>query len=177
MAASTTLLQFLLMLVPGWLQRQQAATIDYLKAENRMLRERLGGRRLVFTMPSAASLARRRGCSGAKRCASLARSSRRIRCFVGTGSWWRANGPSLNDAVLVDLASARNWWPWWCACRITTADALTWVLGQAHRIRLRRPQGQTSSEGGIDWMPVLACESNRYSVGSTMSYDWVPACV
>jgi hypothetical protein len=49
MAASTTLLQFLLMLVAGWLQRQQAAAIDYLKAENRMLRERLGGRRIVFT--------------------------------------------------------------------------------------------------------------------------------
>jgi len=32
MAASTTLLQFLLMVVAGWLQRQQAATIDYLKA-------------------------------------------------------------------------------------------------------------------------------------------------
>jgi hypothetical protein len=39
----------LLMLVAGWLQRQHAATIDYLKAENRMLRERLGGRRIVFT--------------------------------------------------------------------------------------------------------------------------------
>ena len=49
MAASTTLLQFLLMLVAGWLQRRQAATIDYLKAENRMLRERLGGRRIIFT--------------------------------------------------------------------------------------------------------------------------------
>ena len=49
MAASTTLLQFLLMVVAGWLQRQQAATIDYLKAENRVLRARLGGRRIVFT--------------------------------------------------------------------------------------------------------------------------------
>ena len=49
MVASMTLLQFLLMLVAGWLQRQQAATIDYLKAENRMLRERLGGRRIIFT--------------------------------------------------------------------------------------------------------------------------------
>ena len=35
MAASTTLLQFLLMVVAGWLHRQQAAIIDYLKAENR----------------------------------------------------------------------------------------------------------------------------------------------
>ena len=49
MAASTTLLQSLLMLVAGWLQRQRAATIDYLKAENRMLRECLGGRRIIFT--------------------------------------------------------------------------------------------------------------------------------
>jgi hypothetical protein len=37
MAASTTLLQFLLMLVAGWLQWQQAATIDYLRAENRIV--------------------------------------------------------------------------------------------------------------------------------------------
>jgi hypothetical protein len=47
MAVSTTLLRFLLMLVAGWPQRQQAATIDYLKAENRMLRAHLGGRRII----------------------------------------------------------------------------------------------------------------------------------
>ena len=49
MAASTPLLQFLLVLVAGWLHRQQAATIEYLQVENRMLRERLGGRRIIFT--------------------------------------------------------------------------------------------------------------------------------
>src|SRR5512134_1830005 len=49
MPASTRLLQFLLMLVAGWLQRQQVAVIEYLKAENRSLRERLGGRRIIFT--------------------------------------------------------------------------------------------------------------------------------
>src|ERR1022692_1249850 len=86
MAASTTLLQFLLMLVAGWLQRQQPT-------------------------PSAASLPRRRGCWDARRCASLARSSRPIRCFVGTGNWLRANGPSLSDAGLGGLAPAQNWWP------------------------------------------------------------------
>jgi hypothetical protein len=31
MAASTTLLQFLLMVVAGWLYRQQTSVIDYLK--------------------------------------------------------------------------------------------------------------------------------------------------
>ena len=49
MAASTTLLQFLLMVVAGWMHRQQAAVIEYLIAENRLLREQLGGRRIIFT--------------------------------------------------------------------------------------------------------------------------------
>src|SRR5580765_316013 len=49
MAASTTLLQFLLMMVAGWLQRQQTTVIEYLIAENRLLRGRLGNRRIIFT--------------------------------------------------------------------------------------------------------------------------------
>ena len=32
-----------------WLQRQAAAKIEYLKAENRTLRARLGRRRIMFT--------------------------------------------------------------------------------------------------------------------------------
>jgi hypothetical protein len=66
MAASTTLLQFLLMLVAGWLQRQQAATIDYLKAENRMLRTRLGGRRIIFTDAERRQLAEKARALGRK---------------------------------------------------------------------------------------------------------------
>jgi putative transposase len=49
MAAATTRLHFLLLVVAGWVHRQQAAVIDYLNAENRMLRERLGSRRIIFT--------------------------------------------------------------------------------------------------------------------------------
>ena len=66
MAASTTLLQFLLMVVAGWLQRQQAATIDYLRAENRMLRARLGGRRIVFTDADRRQLAEKARVLGRK---------------------------------------------------------------------------------------------------------------
>jgi hypothetical protein len=66
MAASTTPLQFFLMLVAGWLQRQQAATIDYLKAENRMLRERLGGRRIIFTDAERRQLAEKARALGRK---------------------------------------------------------------------------------------------------------------
>jgi hypothetical protein len=47
----------LLMVVAGWLHRQQAAVIEYLNAENRLLRERLGGRRIIFTDAERGDLA------------------------------------------------------------------------------------------------------------------------
>ena len=43
------LLQFLLMTFAGWLNRKQQDAIEYLKEENRVLREQLGGRRLRFS--------------------------------------------------------------------------------------------------------------------------------
>ena len=36
-------------MVAGWLQREQSAVIEYLKEENKVLREQLGGKRLRFT--------------------------------------------------------------------------------------------------------------------------------
>jgi hypothetical protein len=66
MAASTTLLQFLLMVVAGWLQRQQAAVIEYLGAENRVLRERLGDRRIIFTNAERRNLAEKAKAVGRK---------------------------------------------------------------------------------------------------------------
>jgi hypothetical protein len=42
MSALTTLLYFVLMVVAGWLRRQ-ARLIEYLNADNRFLRERVGG--------------------------------------------------------------------------------------------------------------------------------------
>ena len=40
-----------------WLERQAAAQIEYLKAENRLLRARVGRGRLVFTDPERRTLA------------------------------------------------------------------------------------------------------------------------
>ena len=54
------------MLVAGWLQRQQAAVIEYLKAENRLLRERLGGRRIIFTDAERRQLAEKAKAVGRK---------------------------------------------------------------------------------------------------------------
>ena len=85
MPASTTLLQFLLMLLAGWLQRQQAAVIEYLKAENRALRERLGGRRIIFTDAERRHLAEKARAVGRKGLRELGTIDAR-RCFAGTAS-------------------------------------------------------------------------------------------
>ena len=45
----TPRLQFLLVLLAGWVNRRQQDVIDYLRAENRTLREQIGGRQLRFT--------------------------------------------------------------------------------------------------------------------------------
>jgi len=44
-----SLLAFVIFPLAGWISRQQVIVIEYLKAENRMLRERLKGRSLRFS--------------------------------------------------------------------------------------------------------------------------------
>ncbi len=41
-------MQFLLLLFAGWVNRKQLEVVDYLKEENRVLREQMHGRRLRF---------------------------------------------------------------------------------------------------------------------------------
>jgi hypothetical protein len=52
-------LAFIIFLLAGWISRQQLIVIEYLKAENRRLRERLNGRSLRFTDKERALLARK----------------------------------------------------------------------------------------------------------------------
>ena len=42
-------LQFLILTTAGWVNRQQGFAIDYLREENRVLREQLGGKRPRLT--------------------------------------------------------------------------------------------------------------------------------
>lgn len=53
------LLSFLLMVVSGWVHRHQLIVIEYLQAENRLLKGRLRGRRIRFTDFERALLARK----------------------------------------------------------------------------------------------------------------------
>ena len=41
--------QFLILMFAGWVNRSQQNVIDYLQAENRVLRDQLSGRRILFT--------------------------------------------------------------------------------------------------------------------------------
>ena len=58
-------LRFLLVALAGWINQQQREVIDYLQAENRILREQLGSRRLRFTDDQRIRLLPRRRAWGA----------------------------------------------------------------------------------------------------------------
>jgi transposase InsO family protein len=59
MGSGPPVLTFLLTIFAGWVNRQQLIIIEYLQAENSMLRERLKGRRLRFSEAERALLARK----------------------------------------------------------------------------------------------------------------------
>ena len=66
MGSVTPLLTFLLMVVSGWIHRQQLIVIEYLQAENRLLKERLRGKRIRFTDAERALLAGKAKAVGRK---------------------------------------------------------------------------------------------------------------
>jgi putative transposase len=57
---------FLVVALAGWLQRRQQDVVEFLREENRVLREQLGRRRLAFTDPQRRRLADRAKALGAQ---------------------------------------------------------------------------------------------------------------
>jgi hypothetical protein len=66
MGSVPPLLTFLLMVVSGWVHRRQLIVIEFLQAENRLLKERLRGKRIRFTDAERALLARKAKAVGRK---------------------------------------------------------------------------------------------------------------
>ena len=66
MGSVPPLLTFLLMIVSGWVHRHQLIVIEFLQAENRLLKERLRGKRIRFTDAERALLARKAKAVGRK---------------------------------------------------------------------------------------------------------------
>jgi hypothetical protein len=52
----------------GWVHRRQLIVIEFLQAENRMLKERLRGKRIKFTDAERTRPARKAKVIGRKRC-------------------------------------------------------------------------------------------------------------
>jgi len=59
MGSVPPLLSFLLIVVSGWVHRHQLTVIEFLQVENRLLKQKLGGKRLRFTDAERALLARK----------------------------------------------------------------------------------------------------------------------
>ena len=59
MGSVPPLLAYLLMIVSGWVQRRQLIVIEFLQAENRILKARLSGKRIRVTDAERALLARK----------------------------------------------------------------------------------------------------------------------
>jgi len=59
MGSVPPLLSFLLVIVSGWVHRHQLLVIEFLQAENRLLKNRLRGKRIRFTDTERALLARK----------------------------------------------------------------------------------------------------------------------
>jgi len=66
MGSVPPLLSFLLMIAAGWVHRHQLIVIEFLQAENGLLKERLRGRRIHFTDAERALLARKAKAVGRK---------------------------------------------------------------------------------------------------------------
>src|SRR5438093_9704206 len=66
MGSAPPVLSFLLMIAAGWVHRHQLIVIEFLQAENRLLKEKLRGKRLRFTDAERALLARKAKAVGHK---------------------------------------------------------------------------------------------------------------
>jgi len=66
MGSVPPLLSFLLMITAGWVHRHQLIVIEFLQAENRLLKARLRGKRIRFTDAERALLARKAKAVGRK---------------------------------------------------------------------------------------------------------------
>src|SRR5260370_25533149 len=66
MGSVPLLVSFLLMIAAGWVHRHQLIVIEFMQAENRLLKERLHGKRIRFTDAERALLARKAKAVGRK---------------------------------------------------------------------------------------------------------------
>jgi hypothetical protein len=104
----TPLLQFLILMVVGWVTRRQQHVIEYLLEENRVLREQLSGKRLRFTDAQRRRLA-----------------APRIRFCAGIGNWLPRSMTAASGVVPVDLGLLVSLPDLSCAWLVTIRNGAT----------------------------------------------------
>jgi hypothetical protein len=78
--------QILLLVLAGWINRQQQKSIEYLIAENQILREKLGKKRILLNDDQRRRLAIKERLWEGRRWPKFAALSRRKQFFAGTGN-------------------------------------------------------------------------------------------
>ena len=78
--------RFVLISIAGWMNQQQQQAIEYLREENKVLREQLGGRRLRLTDEQRRRLPPKQKDSAGARWRPSQRSSRLKLSLPGIGS-------------------------------------------------------------------------------------------
>src|SRR3954469_12510954 len=109
--------QFVMIALAGWMTQRQLQTIEYLREENRVLREQLGDRRVRFNDDQRRRLAAKAKGLGRRRLEEVA-----TLVTPETLLAWHRNS-SLRSMMAAsaadpgDLARAQNWKLWWFAWR------------------------------------------------------------
>jgi len=86
-------LHFLVVIFAGWVSRQQQAVIEYLQAENEVLKSQLKGRRITLTDDERRKLAIKGKALGRKLLSGVACIVTRIRFWRAIGDWLLRSGP------------------------------------------------------------------------------------
>jgi hypothetical protein len=111
------LLSFLLMVVSGWVHPHQLTVMEFLQAENRLLKSKLGGKRSRFIDAERALLARKAKAVGRKALLKLDRVTREskahwLTCITKSGgerspTCWSVMASNLHRSVASGRAGRR----------------------------------------------------------------------
>src|SRR5262245_44719660 len=129
-------LAFLLLLLSGWVNRQQQAVIDYLREENRLLRAERGSRRLRLTDDQRRRLAVMGKALGRVASGPSQASSPRTPSSVGTAGSSPRNTPAPRSNPPVAPASRSVFTAY--VVRPTSLASSATEAGRSFRITRRR---------------------------------------
>jgi transposase InsO family protein len=171
-------LQFLVFTMAGWLTRQQQDLIDYLREENRILREQLGNRRLRLTDAQRRRLAVRgkvlgrkalRGVAGIVTPDTILRWHRRLIAKKYDGSAHRGRGRPTTPKQIAELVvrmAEEN--PGWGYTRIRGA-----LANLGHRIG-RNTVKRILQDHGIEPAPERG-QRTPWKTFLEAHWDWIAA--